>query len=135
MPSPCYAADPGSNTGGQEMTKQIDHFLNFFRFQILWICRVANDVAKISQTAIKVSSRKATSITKPWEDWKMQDLSRAVEGHESESIDKSSMLLMRRTRNKYTYIYTYFGHPVLGFTLRPNKLTINKKKTFYRWPH
>ena len=65
----------------------------------------------------------------------MQDLSRAVEGHESESIDKSSMRLKRRTRNKYTYIYTYFGHPVLGFTLRPNKLTINKKKTFYRWPH
>ena len=65
----------------------------------------------------------------------MQDLSRAVEGHESESIDKSSMLLKRRTRNKYTYIYTYFGHPLLGFTLRPNKLTFHQKKHFIGWPH
>ena len=59
MPSACYAADPGSNPGKgnceEEMALHIHHLITTFvslsseTFWMVWICRVANDVATISQ--------------------------------------------------------------------------------------
>ena len=56
MPSACYSADPDSNPGkgDREMARQMDRFLFRFSsetFRLVRICRVANDAAKISQTA------------------------------------------------------------------------------------